>query len=112
MDPGPQGKGDLLNMPRRIDSHSGFPYDGGKFATGGNDMAKMRDGLRLRGKVYWIKYYRDGKAYEESVDKALGRRGCSYQDAKRLLKSRQGSIADGRFFGLSAEKTEFGGFRE
>jgi hypothetical protein len=68
--------------------------------------------IRLRGNKYWIKYYRDGKPYEESVDKVLGRRGCSHKDAKDLLRKREGAIADGRFFGLAAEKTQFGGFRQ
>ena len=67
--------------------------------------------IRLRGDKYWIKYYRNGKAYEESVDKALGRH-ATHAEAKTLLKKREGAIADGRFFGLAAEKTEFGGFRE
>jgi len=67
--------------------------------------------IRLRGDKYWIKYYRAGKAYEESVDKVLGRHG-THADAKTLLKKREGAIADGRFFGLAAEKTEFGGYRE
>jgi len=74
-------------------------------------MGKMRDGIRLRGDKYWIKYSRNGKPYEESVDKAIGRH-ASYTDAKDLKKKREGAIADGRFFGLAAEKTEFGGFRE
>lgn len=68
--------------------------------------------IRLRGNKYWIKYYRNGKAFEESVDKVLGKRHASYTDAKRLLKQREGAIANGIFRGLAAEKTEFGGFRE
>jgi len=67
--------------------------------------------IRLRGNKYWIKYYRNGKSFEESVDKELGRPG-SHADAKNLLKRREGAIADGRFYGLSAEKTQFGGFRD
>jgi integrase len=67
--------------------------------------------IRLRGNKYWIKYYRNGKAYEESVDRAIGRH-ATHKDAKDLLKKREGAIADGRFYGLAAEKTEFGGFRE
>lgn len=73
-------------------------------------MGKMRDGIRLRGDKYWIKYSRSGKVYEESVDKAIGRH-ATYTDAKDLKKKREGAIADGRFHGLAAEKTEFGGFR-
>ena len=67
--------------------------------------------IRLRGNKYWIKYYRNGKSYEESVDKAIGR-PASHKDAKDLLKRREGAVADGRFHGLSAEKTQFGGFKE
>lgn len=73
-------------------------------------MGKMRDGIRQRGNVYWIKYSRNGKPYEESADQILGRH-ASYSDAKKLRDKRKGAIADGRFFGLSAEKTEFGGFK-
>ncbi len=68
--------------------------------------------IRLRGKVYWIKYYRNGKPYEESVDRTLGKKQATMQDAKTLLRRREGSIADGRFYGLTAENTKFGGFNE
>jgi len=44
----------------------------------------------LRGKIYWIKYYRNGKPYQESANKALGRK-ASLQDTKTLLKSREGA---------------------
>jgi len=66
----------------------------------------------MRGRVPWIKYYRDGKAYSESVNKTLGIKNGTKADAKKLLARREGAIADGRFYGLSAEKTKFGGFRE
>ncbi len=66
--------------------------------------------IRLRGKKYWIKYYRGGKPYEESVDKTIGRH-ASHKDAKDLLRRREGAIADNRFYGLAAEKTELGGFK-
>ncbi len=47
-----------------------------------------------RGKVYWIKYYRDGKPYRESTGSARQR------DATKLLKQREGAIACGTFTGL------------
>jgi integrase len=55
----------------------------------------------LRGKTYWIKYYRNGKPFRESAhsDKA--------SVAKHLLKRREGQIAEGRFPGLQVEKTMF-----
>jgi integrase len=53
-----------------------------------------------RGKVWWIKYYRDGKPYRES----------SYSkkktEAERLLKMREGSIVQGAFHGLQVERTK------
>jgi integrase len=66
----------------------------------------------MRGKIPWIKYYRDGKSYYESANKALGIKNATKADAKKLLQRREGAIADGRFQGLSAEKTAFGGFKE
>lgn len=58
-------------------------------------------GVYLRGKTYWIKYYRNGKPYRES---------CHTDDqaeARRKLKLREGAIAKGEFFGLQIEKTTF-----
>ncbi|MDA8325317.1 MAG: site-specific integrase [Nitrospiraceae bacterium] len=54
--------------------------------------------MYLRGKTYWIKYYRDGKPYRESSHSS------KESDAKRLLKAREGAIAIGRFHGLKVEK--------
>lgn len=57
--------------------------------------------LYRRGKTYWIKYYRNGKAYAES----------SHSDkkevAKRLLKKREGEIAEGKLPGICFEKVTF-----
>ncbi len=54
-----------------------------------------------RGKVFWIKYYRAGKPY----------RGVSQSNketiAKRLLKLREGQVAENRFPGLRVEKVRF-----
>jgi integrase len=57
--------------------------------------------IYLRGKTWWIKYHRSGTQYfESSGSKKEG-------DAKRLLKSREGQIADGKFPGLHIQKIRF-----
>ena len=45
--------------------------------------------LRKRGSIWWIRYYRNGRRYEES--------SCSPKksDAERLLKAREGDVARG-----------------
>lgn len=45
--------------------------------------------LRQRGNVWWIRYYRDGRRYEESA------RTDKYDTARDLLKRREGDIANG-----------------
>jgi len=55
----------------------------------------------LRGNTYCIKYYRDGKPYRESSHSQ------KKSVAERLLKTREGQIAEGRFPGLQVEKTRF-----
>ena len=54
-----------------------------------------------RGNIFHIKYYRNGKPYRESTHSE------KESDAKRLLKLREGSIAEGKFPGLKVEKTRF-----
>jgi len=54
-----------------------------------------------RGNIFWVKYYRNGRAYSESS------KSRKESDAKRLLKLREGQIAEGRFSGLRAEKILF-----
>jgi len=54
-----------------------------------------------RGHTYWIKYYRNGRPYYESSGSE------KETDAKKLLKSREGSIVDGKFHGLMAERILF-----
>jgi len=51
-----------------------------------------------RGAVYWVKYYRNGKAYRESSgsDKEI--------DARKLLRKRHGEMAVSRFAGPDADK--------
>lgn len=45
--------------------------------------------LKRRGRIWWIRYYRDGKRYEESS------RSAREGDAKRLLRLREGDIERG-----------------
>jgi hypothetical protein len=45
--------------------------------------------IRKRGGVYWIRYYRDGRRYEESA------RTDSWEKARDELRKREGAIADG-----------------
>lgn len=53
------------------------------------------------GKIWWIKYYKEGKPYYESS------KSTKKAVAEQLLKLREGSIAEGRFVGLQVEKTTF-----
>lgn len=54
-----------------------------------------------RGKVYWIKYYRSGKPFREST------KSYKAADAKRLLKKREGEIANGKKPGVYFDKVTF-----
>jgi len=45
--------------------------------------------LRLRGRIWWIKYYRNGRPFEESS------RSRVKEDARTLLKLREGDVAKG-----------------
>ena len=54
-----------------------------------------------RGQTYWIKYSRHGKPYYESS------RSHKEFDAKRLLKEREGEIAQGKMPGVNFEKVFF-----
>lgn len=51
-----------------------------------------------RGAVFWVKYYRNGKAYRESS------KSTKEADARKLLRKRLGEIELGRFIGPDAEK--------
>lgn len=62
---------------------------------------KDKDGTIKESPIYWIKYYRGGKPYRESTN------SDKESDAKRMLKLREGQVADNRFFGLRAEKVRF-----
>ena len=54
-----------------------------------------------RGKVYWIKYYRNGKPYREST------KSLKEADAKRLLKKREGEISEGKLPGIYFDRVTF-----
>lgn len=54
-----------------------------------------------RGNVYWIKYYRFGKPFQEST------RSKKEADAKRLLKKREGEISEGKLPGVYFERIKF-----
>lgn len=56
--------------------------------------------IAQRGKFYWIQYYRNGQKSRESV------RSPRREDAVRLLKLREGEIAQGRI-PVQAEKVSF-----
>jgi len=67
-------------------------------------MPKYKHGsgsVYKRGKTWWLKYYVDGKAVYESsgvTDRA---------EARRILQSRMGQLADGRYVGPSVERVTF-----
>ncbi len=54
-----------------------------------------------RGRIWWIKYYRNGKPFRETS------RSAKASDAKRLLRKREGEIGAGSFLGPSAERVRF-----
>lgn len=54
-----------------------------------------------RGKVYWIKYYRNGKPYREST------KSQKEADAKRLLRKREGEISGGKLPGIYFDRVKF-----
>ena len=54
-----------------------------------------------RGKIYWIKYYRNGKPYRESSH------SDKEGDARQLLRKREGDIVSGTFRGLRVERIKF-----
>jgi len=45
--------------------------------------------IRKRGKTWWIRYYRDGRRFEESA------RTDKWEKARDLLRDREGDIAKG-----------------
>jgi integrase len=72
-------------------------------------MAKKKYGMGtvyLRGKTYWIQYCRNGKPYQESSHSKI------MADATRLLKRRNGEVADGKQPGKRFDKTTFDELKE
>lgn len=57
--------------------------------------------IYLRGHTYWLKYYRNGKPYRESA------KTDKESEAKRLLKRREGEIAQGKIPGVVFDKVRF-----
>jgi integrase len=65
---------------------------------------KWRDkktGEMVEGQTWWIRYSRVGRQFRESVHSE------KESDAKRLLKLREGQIAENRFPGLRVEKIRY-----
>ena len=62
---------------------------------------KDKAGVIHESEVFWIKYYKNGKAYRESA------KTKKEDDAKKLLKLREGEIAKGKLPGIYFEKITF-----
>lgn len=60
-----------------------------------------KTGEEIEGKVWWLKYYRHGKPYRESS------KSEKETVAKRLLKQREGEIAEGKIPGVYFDKVKF-----
>src|SRR4030042_5772245 len=54
-----------------------------------------------RGDIYWLKYYRHGKPYRESS------KSDKVTKAQKLLKKREGEIAEGKLPGIYFDKVTF-----
>lgn len=54
-----------------------------------------------RGRVYWIKYYRNGKPYAESSH------SVKQEAARRLLRMREGEISQGKLPGICFDRVRF-----
>jgi len=65
-----------------------------------------REGQIKESAVLWVKYYRAGKPYRESTHSE------KETDAKKLLKLREGQVAENRFPGLRVEKIRFEELKE
>ncbi|MCG8408885.1 MAG: hypothetical protein MI923_27080, partial [Phycisphaerales bacterium] len=57
--------------------------------------------IYLRGRVYWIQYHQNGRPIREST------RSRKRADAVRLLKRREGEIAEGRIPGVYSDRVLF-----
>ena len=63
---------------------------------------KPKGSVFLRGRVYWLKYYRAGQPFREWAHTN------SHAEAECLLIRRLGEIATGRFAGLAIERLKMG----
>ena len=54
-----------------------------------------------RGQTYWVNYYRNGKAYRESA------KSTKEGAAKRLLKKREGEVAEEKIPGIYFDRVRF-----
>jgi hypothetical protein len=54
-----------------------------------------------RGNTYWLKYYRNGKPYYESV------KSDKEKEAKDLLKKREGEISNGKLPGVYFDRVRY-----
>lgn len=57
--------------------------------------------LRQRGRIWWIRYYRDGRRFEESA------KTTSYEKARTFLKDREGDVAKGVPFSPAMGRMKF-----
>lgn len=57
--------------------------------------------LRQRGHIWWIRYYRDGRRFEESA------KTDKYEKAKKLLQDREGDVAKGVPFSPAMTRLKF-----
>src|SRR5713226_8409620 len=57
--------------------------------------------LYRRGRIWWVKYYRNGKCFREST------KSQCRSDSKRLLRKREAEISTGVFGGLEPERVRF-----
>ena len=57
--------------------------------------------LYRRGRIWWVKYYRNGKCFRESS------KSHERSDGRRLLRKREGEISTGMFVGTQAERVHF-----
>src|SRR5512136_1608503 len=62
---------------------------------------KDKAGAVHESEVFWIKYYRNGKACRESS------KTTKEEDARKLLKLREGEIAKGKLPGICFDKITF-----
>ena len=62
---------------------------------------KDKDGNLVEGDIFWIKYYRHGKPYRESS------KSDKITKAQKLLKKREGEIAEGKLPGIYFDRVPF-----